>query len=490
MTAIRPAAVAGAFYPADATTLSDMVSRFIDDAGTAAKPVPKAIIAPHAGYVYSGAVAGTAYAPIRQARETITRVVLLSPCHRVAVRGLALSGMDAFRTPLGDVPVDKDACAKILDLPQVSVFEPTHEKEHGLEVHLPFLQDVLETFSLVPLVVGETSSEQVAAVLERLWGGDETLIVISSDLSHYLDYDAARAIDARTCKAIEDLAPERFEPNSACGRFPLAGLLNVAKQRGMAVDTLEVKNSGDTAGGKDRVVGYGSWLLHETDAKPAEVDTDAAESNSGTPGGDFEARTHALLRRHGGRLLKMAATSIRFGLKEGKAGQANLANMPEDLKATGATFVTLKTGEGQLRGCIGSVQAHRPLASDIVENAFKAAFKDPRFKPLSPPELDGLRLSISVLSPQAPMEIADEADLLRQLRPGIDGLVIADAGKRALFLPAVWQQLPEPPVFLEHLKRKARMAPDHWSDAFQAHRFIAAEISSAALADPASLWAG
>ena len=263
MTFIRDAAMAGQFYPGTAAELDTTVQNFLDAADAGQGPVPKAIIAPHAGYIYSGAIAASAYAQLIPMASVIKRVVLLGPCHRVAVSGLALSGAEAFRTPLGDIPIDQAAAEEILKLPQVEIFDATHAQEHSLEVHLPFLQVVLDEFSLVPLVVGEAPPGDVAGVIEALWGGAETVIVISSDLSHYLDYDQARAMDNDTCKAIEGLNPSAISSHGACGRYSVGGLLQVAKQRGMTVTTLDLRNSGDTAGPKDRVVGYGSWMFQE-----------------------------------------------------------------------------------------------------------------------------------------------------------------------------------------------------------------------------------
>lgn len=263
MSHVRQTAVAGMFYPDDPRELDAAVRHFLADAATAepAGITPKAIIAPHAGYIYSGAVAASAYARLKPAADLIKRVVLLGPCHRVPVRGLAVSGCDGFATPLGVVPVDKAAVADILDLPQVSVFEATHVDEHSLEVQLPFLQELFSDFSLVPLVVGQASAEEVAQVLERLWGGPETIIVVSSDLSHYLDYETARQVDAGTCHAIESLDPAAIGFEQACGRVPVAGLLTVARRRGLRVRTLDLRNSGDTAGDRRRVVGYGAWMF-------------------------------------------------------------------------------------------------------------------------------------------------------------------------------------------------------------------------------------
>ncbi len=260
MDVIREAAVAGQFYPGDPRELSTTVEQYLDEAQVEPGPQPKALIVPHAGYIYSGPVAASAYARLRPYRERITRVILLGPCHRVAVRGLALSGADVFRTPLGDVPLDKEVMTG-LDLPAVEVFDDTHAFEHSLEVHLPFLQILLDDFTLVPLVVGNAGIETVAEVLNALWGGPETLIVISSDLSHYLDYDSARKRDKATCQAIVHFDADSIGPEDACGCHPIGGFLVLAKRRGMTVETLDLRNSGDTAGPMDQVVGYGSWMF-------------------------------------------------------------------------------------------------------------------------------------------------------------------------------------------------------------------------------------
>lgn len=263
MTTIRQPAVAGTFYPARPDELRRMVHEFIDTA-VSLPPLsspPKAIIAPHAGYIYSGPIAGAAYAAIRPLTGQIQRVVLLGPAHTMPVRGLAAPDAAAFRTPLGEVPLDRAALETILALPQVQINDAAHGREHGLEVHLPFLQTVLGAFKLVPLVVGDVRSEEVTAVLDLLWGGPETLIVISSDLSHYHDYATAQALDLATAQAIEQLNPAGLGRESACGRLPIQGLLLAAQQRHLTAHRLDLRSSGDTAGRKDRVVGYGAWAL-------------------------------------------------------------------------------------------------------------------------------------------------------------------------------------------------------------------------------------
>ena len=258
---VRSPAVAGTFYPGTRRELEGAVRGYLGQVEARAGDVPKALIAPHAGYVYSGPIAASAYALLAPARERIERVVLLGPAHRVFVSGLAAPDADAFATPLGEVPIDREALARLAALPQVSLRPDAHAPEHSLEVHLPFLQIVLDEFSLVPLVVGDASGEEVAEVLEAVWGGPETLIVVSSDLSHYESYTTARRMDAATTRAIETLRPDEIGRDDACGRVPIQGLLRAAKRHGMRPRTLDVRNSGDTAGPRDAVVGYGAWAF-------------------------------------------------------------------------------------------------------------------------------------------------------------------------------------------------------------------------------------
>jgi len=260
-TNTRQAAVAGLFYPADARELRQEVLSYLAAAEVGHAEAPKAIVVPHAGYPYSGPIAGSAYAQLAPCSGAISRVVLLGPPHRVPFAGLAYSAAATFLTPLGAVPVDREALARVRDLPQVRGYEAPFEGEHCLEVQLPFLQLFLEDFRIVPLLVGAADTEVVAQVIARLWGGEETLILVSSDLSHYLDYDRAQALDTETSRAIEALRPEAIAPTGACGRIPLGGLLREAERRGLEARTLDLRSSGDTAGPHDRVVGYGAYAF-------------------------------------------------------------------------------------------------------------------------------------------------------------------------------------------------------------------------------------
>ncbi len=257
----RQPAVADSFYPANSEQLHLMLSQYLSDAAPDEK-LPKAIIVPHAGYIYSGSVAATAYARLQKAHNLITRVVLIGPSHRVAFRGLAVSRAERFTTPFGDVPVDQGAVRTLLQLPFVEYIEHAHTYEHSLEVQLPFLQEVLDNFEIVPIVTGDATPEQVSQALDSLWGGDETLIVISSDLSHYHDYKTAQQLDSSTSQIIEQLQYEQLYSDSACGKVPISGLLKLAREKSLSVTTIDLRNSGDTAGDKNRVVGYGAYVIN------------------------------------------------------------------------------------------------------------------------------------------------------------------------------------------------------------------------------------
>jgi AmmeMemoRadiSam system protein B len=258
---VRPPAVAGQFYTRDPERLHDQVQKFMAAAPPYAGSRPKAVIAPHAGYVYSGAVAGIAFAAAQNASPKPSRVAVLGPAHYVPFRGIAAPRSDAFETPLGRVPLDTAALSGLGDLPYVSVDDAPHAPEHAIEVELPFLQVLLQDFVLVPLVVGDAKPEEVGEVLARLWGEDDSLIVISSDLSHYHAYATAQRLDAATAAAIEKAQWADLGAQDACGYLPIAGLLREATQRNLTAQRLALCNSGDTAGDRARVVGYGAWAF-------------------------------------------------------------------------------------------------------------------------------------------------------------------------------------------------------------------------------------
>lgn len=262
MASVRPAAVAGLFYPGDPRELTSMVEGFLRESPAGGRRAPKALIAPHAGYVYSGAIAGSAFRAVSTSAATIRRVVLVGPAHYVPIRGLALPDQQRFATPLGEVTIEPAGAQEALRLPQVRLIPEAHAREHSLEVEIPFLQALLDEFEIVPLVAGEATGEEVAEVLDRLWGGPETLVVISSDLSHFLDAAAARRVDRETADEILALGGP-LHSRQACGAVPINGLLEAARRRGLVPELLDLRNSADTAGDPSRVVGYGAFAFHE-----------------------------------------------------------------------------------------------------------------------------------------------------------------------------------------------------------------------------------
>ena len=336
----------------------------------------------------------------------------------------------------------------VLDSPFdfVQYSDAAHELEHCLEVQLPFLQVLLADFQILPLAVGGAHPTQIEALLDHLWGGEETLIVISSDLSHYHDYATARGLDGQTSRWIETFNPAKITGDHACGQIPIRGLLRAAVKHGLRCEILDLRNSGDTAGPRDRVVGYGAYVFYDGD------------DGGPTPGAE---------RR---RLTELARRSIDHGLAHGRALAVALHDWPPQLRAERATFVTLHK-YASLRGCIGSLAARRPMVEDIAENAYAAAFRDPRFAALTEDELPSLDIHIAVLSPPEALDFRSAAELMDQIRPGIDGLILSEGEHRGTFLPSVWEQVPERHAFLRHLKRKAGLPEDYWSDTLSVSRY-------------------
>jgi MEMO1 family protein len=427
---VRPAAVAGLFYPGEPQSLALEVQELLDGVEHLEPRLgfAKALVVPHAGYVYSGPVAASAFDGLASARGIVRRVVVLGPVHRVPVRGLALPSAAAFSTPLGSLPIDRDAVRTLQDLPQVVRSDSAHALEHSLEVQLPFLQKTLGDFSLVPLAVGSASVAEVAQVIERLWGGPETLIVVSTDLSHYHGYADARRIDGSTIARIAAFATD-LDHAEACGATPLNGLLSVAKSKRLSIRLLAACNSGDTAGGKTKVVGYSSFGLYEGD----EISLPAA----------------------GDTLLSIARGAIESALFQSSWPEAK----EPWLSQAGATFVTL-IKQGALRGCIGSLEALRSLGVDVAENARSAALRDPRFPALTAAEWPQCSVEVSLLSSPKPIRFADEEDLLAQIQAGQDGIILEADGRRATYLPQVWEALPDKRQFMGDLARKAGLPSD------------------------------
>jgi hypothetical protein len=438
----RDPALAGSFYPAEAQALRQMVSQCLEGASDLSL-APKVIVAPHAGYIYSGPIAGNAYRPLVSMAGRIRRVVMLGPPHRMPVASFCVPAAQTFATPLGDIPLDPEFMAIARNHPGMQVDDAPHAREHCLETQLPFLQHILGKFTLLPVLVGGASAQAVSDLLARLWGGDETLIVISTDLSHYHDYASTQRLDETVRRAVETLRPDQIGEDNACGRHGLRGLLARASQLDLRATTLDLRNSGDTAGRqqRDRVVGYGAWALEYA----------------------TQARLVDAQRQQ---LVDVARRAIGIGIQHGRAPNVEWQTFVRPLQAIRATFVTL-TLDGRLRGCIGSVVPHEPLVTDVAANAYKAAFQDPRFKPLTQAEVSRLDVSVSILSHPRPIAANSEAEAIAALHPEEDGVILqaADAQgqqRRGLFLPHVWHELRDPRQFMRHLKAKAGLSPEGW----------------------------
>jgi len=437
------------FYPGDATALAETVADCLARGAAGDRPgaaPARAIISPHAGYVYSGWLAGAAFRST--AGREVRHAVVLSPSHRHVFAGLALPSGAAYALPGFDMPINAAARAALVTQGLAHVEDAAHDREHGVETQLPFLHALHPEADVVPLVIGRADDAQVAAAIDFLDRTlDRTLFVLSSDLSHFLTQENALAHDADTARLIETGDREKLTGQHACGAAAIRGYLASETGRGARATRLAMATSADASGDTARVVGYGAWAFHTADDDAIATDDRAT-------------------------LLGTAREALTSRTRRGADPRIEESSFAPSLRSHGAAFVTL-TERGRLRGCIGSLKAHRPLVRDVAGNAISAGHADPRFPAVTVDDLDGLRLKIAVLGPAAPMRFASEDDLIAQLRPGEDGLILSDLGRRGTFLPMVWDSLPDPAAFLAALKQKAGLARDHWSPTLQVLRYRA-----------------
>jgi len=445
---VHPAQVAGMFYPAEPDRLRALIEKMRAGARPDGGVTPKVVVAPHAGIVYSGAVAATAFGSWARRPEPPRRIVIVGPAHRYAFRGLAIHPAMAWSTPLGEARVAAAGHRALAETRLVAVDARPFAGEHSLEMHLVMLQAMLPgPLEVLPILVGDAEPRRVAQALRLVWGGPETVIAVSSDLSHFLDKASAEAIDTETGRLIEVLNGAALEGRRACGFLPIMGALEIAVERDLRASGLHLATSADAGAGTSRVVGYGAFALeYAASARLSDADR--------------------------GLLLGASMAGLAAAAKSG--GHPPKIALEERLSpalaSTRASFVTL-TQDGKLRGCIGSYSPTRPLIEDATANAVLAGFSDPRFDGLAETELSRLRIEVSILSCPRPIPAASETELIAALEPDRDGLVLAAHDRKALFLPGVWRHLPEPKAFVRHLLAKAGLHPRPWPDGLEAKRF-------------------
>lgn len=438
---IKTANVAGKFYTANREELLEQFRSF--DTKPEYECTSRAIIVPHAGYMYSGWLA---YQGFLHLDKNVKNIFIFAPSHFVPLeKACVLSSADSWETPLGNISLNKEIQEEMVQELGLHYMDEAFEREHALEVQVPFIQHFydVENVKIIPILTNY-DFESVERIIEKYYGNWDNGFVISSDLSHFHADAEAKKIDNMTAQMIETKNIENFSTDQACGGVSICALVDYAKKRDFSLIRIGLTNSGETSGELRQVVGYGSWLLYE------------GERN------DFIKKYFSDL------LLDMARKSI-----EGK----DILHIPAVLQEDGASFVTLEI-EGVLRGCMGSILPDGPLYKNIMKNARQSAFNDPRFYPLTREEFNRIDIAISLLSIPSKMNFKDEADLLEQIMPDEDGIIINDKGRQAVYLPCVWECLPEKCDFLNSLKQKAELPAHHFSETFEAYRFSAAYIKN------------
>ncbi len=445
---IRKPVYAGSFYPGTRSELTTFIEELTNRAKqTNVQNLPhtsiKALIMPHAGYIYSGLTA--AHISLVLKENQFNRVIVLAPDHRVGFKGGAISDVTAYETPLGLIPLNEDAVRLRRNKYLFQTIPASDRLEHSVEVVLPFLQYYLKKFELIPIVIGPGNIDSYSAALDPLFD-KKTLLVASSDLSHYLPYSEAVDRDRKTIQMILNLNAGKLlkQDNAACGKIPILIVINMARRHGWPPIFLHYSNSGDTAGDHSRVVGYAAIAFYGGSSM---------QKNNNT--------TRHLSKHQGQALGRLARKAImeKLGLKSAKTESDPMTD--NCFQEHRGTFVTLTINK-QLRGCIGNLESTESIMAGIKRNAVNAAFHDPRFAPLKADELDQVGIEISILTEPQPLEYRGSKDLLTKLRPHVDGVILRKGTASATFLPQVWEQLPEPEHFLSHLCRKAGLSADTW----------------------------
>lgn len=450
----RCAAVAGSFYPSDSVELCEQIGKYISY-GKALCEHPQMLISPHAGYIFSGEVAGVGYASIDR---NVNKVILIGPSHTKAFDGLSIPDVDLYETPLGVVTLNKDDVTTLRKSSLVNVYPDAHEKEHNLEVQIPFLQYLLSDFTIIPIICGQLKNYKEIADLIYPVIDKKTLVVLSSDLSHFHSNEDAKKIDHRSITTILDQNKNGFI--DGCGEVPIRIGFELAEMMNVFPHLLDARNSFETApgyGSEDRVVGYTSIVFlssnNDKSLSPQQnkQKQEIAENNSIS---DIDKKFMLTLARD--------ALNCAVSGKNPPVPQ----NIPTSTKEIFGCFVTLTKGKNKgLRGCIGYIEGVKPLYEAIIDMAKNAALKDHRFSPVTPTELDDINIEISVLSRAESFSYIDRDDLLSKINPNVDGIILKLGFCQSTFLPQVWEQLPDKVSFLEHLAIKAGLGKNEWEKA-------------------------
>lgn len=443
MDTVKAPAFAGKFYPGDREKLWELLEQLFIHAPKEYQTETRAIIVPHAGYMYSGKVAAKAFQYLSQNAKN---VFIIAPAHYADYRGIALSTYDYFETPLGNIKVNKDIINEISQAQNTEFLDEAYTQEHSIEVEIPFIQKILPEAQIVPLLFENISPGTITEIIEKYWDNKENAFVISSDLSHFYSQKDAQKIDEYTAEMIETQNISNFHPIQACGSSGIIGLVEFAKRKNYSLIRTELTTSGDMSTPDAAVVGYGAWLLSET------------------------TKSIFIKEQFSDLVLSICRESIHAGIHTGNSLDVDEKLYPQVFYEQGACFVTI-TLEHQLRGCMGSIFAHKPLLNDLAQNAYKSAFADTRFTALTEHEFKHIKLAVSLLSPPTEIEFTDENDLLAKIQPYEDGIIIQDGNYSAVYLPSVWVQLPDKQEFLNSLKQKAGLSPEHFSKTFKAYRF-------------------
>lgn len=447
MSKARKTAVSGIFYPGNEEVVKEQVQTFLGEAPI--YPVrPTAIIVPHSVFSYSGSVAASAYASLKRFKHELNHIVLLGSAHHNNVEGIAATAHTEFESAVGSVKTNTESFAKIEDISSVHINEMAHRDEHSIEVQLPFLQEVLEDFTITPLIVGKADAQDVAEVIERL-SGDGTLVVVSTDLSQYQSYAVANAMDRETCLSIESLDVTEVDSYRACGHYAIKGLVEFSKKTNHVLKNIDYRNSGDTTGDKTRVIGYLSSYCVRRDSRWSVTSK--------------EQREYLLVKAYN-------AIAKRLG-----AERKLLPAEPKFSSQVVDTFVTLRLN-GELRGCAGTLDASTDVVSDIVSNSLAAAFHDARFTSLTAEEFKDVDITISVLSQLDDLEVKSEEELLNSSRVGVDGVTVTQGFKRGNFLPRVWEKYKDPQTFWNVLRSRIGLE-DSWADDLTFKRYRTCSFS-------------